>query len=496
MATNKKAREHQEAQAAKAKTGAQGSKAADKAVDREPPKESSPAVAALSISSIFMGVCAFFIARWFAKKADIPKQLQGHPVYYQKGLLSEQAGKDLLSLVRQEKEFNTFAQDDAFYKTTHAHIGEATPLGEDGKCAHPFLVPDVAKTMCLLPGRIDIAKHYILSGGIDGLKEDVETLSSRVQTFSRYYWSTNGTFQHPVMKRLFEDQKFLTFAKSVCPKDKPVVEPFQVTTVVNIPGQTVPVHIDAPIFFGADRFHIPQWLLATMVFSDLFKDKFIDQVQVVAYFHEWSPEVKKDGNSRGGNFKYWDDDSGNAKTVEALPLSGSSMDGSKTLHTATTYMYKKGVKPPKIDKSARNLLKYAPSASGEHKWELVSNDQPLATYTEDDLRFSAVYRARCFRDEAEKERFHNQRRPEDMLPMEGILDTLIENAVKKRLTKLTVEQFKGLDRFSMAMELMDCYVKYPASPNALFPFNYCAAKAMFAPTIRPFTDRFFNLICG
>ena len=88
-----------------------------------------------------------------------------------------------------------------------------------------------------------------------------------------------------------------------------------------------------------------------MVFSGLFQDKFVDQVQVdlsshsfppffsinshpshppispqvVAYLHEWTDD-------RGGAFVYWKDNSGKMHSVPPSPLSGSSVDGSKTVH--------------------------------------------------------------------------------------------------------------------------------------------------------------------
>ena len=57
---------------------------------------------------------------------------------------------------------------------------------------------------------------------------------------------------------------------------------------MQVPGQTVATHIDAVYFDGASRFEYPQWLLAVMEFSGLFQDKFIDQVQVVGYLHDWN----------------------------------------------------------------------------------------------------------------------------------------------------------------------------------------------------------------
>ena len=194
----------------------------------------------------------------------------------------------------------------------------------------------------------------------------------------------------------------------MCPKNKPFLDPFQfnfimqvlqgplpllslstplpnrgsvysraITSRPQVPGQTVAMHLDAPFvpqpfpsqphspsqfhflryFWGASRVSVPQWLLVTMVFSGLFQDKFVDQVQVgpppafsrhlflylvtshpshgsfspqvVAYLHEWTDD-------RGGAFVYWKDNSGKMHSVPPSPLSGSSVDGSKTVHAGAS----------------------------------------------------------------------------------------------------------------------------------------------------------------
>ena len=61
----------------------------------------------------------------------------------------------------------------------------------------------------------------------------------------------------------------------------PSLSPAALVTAPQVPGQTVAMHLDAPYFWGASRVSVPQWLLVSMVFSGLFRDKFVDQVQVV-----------------------------------------------------------------------------------------------------------------------------------------------------------------------------------------------------------------------
>ena len=38
-------------------------------------------------------------------------------------------------------------------------------------CGHPYLTPSNNGTMCVLPGRIDVGRHLILTGGARGLRE-------------------------------------------------------------------------------------------------------------------------------------------------------------------------------------------------------------------------------------------------------------------------------------------------------------------------------------
>jgi hypothetical protein len=177
----------------------------------------------------------------------------------------------------------------------------------------------------------------------------------------------------------------LQAALGVCPKNKPFLDPFQFNFIMQVitapaspppltaicpsllfpealqvPGQTVAMHLDAPYFWGASRVSVPQWLLVSMVFSGLFQDKFVDQVQVspsaarcrpptppsraapcrrlqvVAYLHEWTDD-------RGGAFVYWKDNSGQMHSVPPSPLSGSSVDGSKTVHAGAPAACVRGV---------------------------------------------------------------------------------------------------------------------------------------------------------
>ena len=49
---------------------------------------------------------------------------------------------------------------------------------------------------------------------------------------------------------------------------------------LQVPGQSVALHLDAVYFERATRFQYPMWLLAVMQTSGLYQNEFIDQVQV------------------------------------------------------------------------------------------------------------------------------------------------------------------------------------------------------------------------
>jgi hypothetical protein len=234
-------------------------------------------------------------------------------------------------------------------------------------------------------------------------------------------------------------------------RDDQVLDPFQFNFIVQVrpapaalaaeaithclaraqvPGQTVALHIDAPYFWGASRFEVsispttshappdrcppkfPQWLLAVMVFSGLFQERMIDQIQVrhsnasirgvkrspshakprsrgaqvVGYFHKWNDTRRE----RQGEFVFWNENTlhptrlppepraGARRPPLAAPrvhrisvtrLAGNVVDGSKTVHAASIYYPDR--KAPVLSKAKENSLRFV----GNDRWEVVSNGE-------------------------------------------------------------------------------------------------------------------------
>eukprot|EP01062_Namystynia_karyoxenos_P012544 TRINITY_DN14521_c0_g1_i1.p1 TRINITY_DN14521_c0_g1~~TRINITY_DN14521_c0_g1_i1.p1 ORF type:complete len:434 (+),score=142.01 TRINITY_DN14521_c0_g1_i1:68-1369(+) len=403
----------------------------------------------------------------------IPGHLLGHHAEAIGGLLSPQDADALMELTKEMASFPTNSDYLKFYATRHEHIGEGVPIGAGQRCDHPFLIPSVNRTHCVLAGRIDIGRHFLTYGGVEGVKEPFEVGVSRLLSFGRYMFDPG---QYPAIERLFADAAFQGAAKRVCPPGRQHLDPFQFNFIINVPGQSVAMHIDSPYFWGVSRFQVPEWLLAAMVFSGLWQDRFVDQVQVVAYYHRWN---NTDG--RDGKFVYWSD-GGKPRSVPPTPLAGTAVDGSKTVHAASIY---RGT-PPVLDKSLPTVLRY----TGDDRWELTNGGEKRATYTTDELRMTVVYRARCFEGEDERQRFLAQlytqdERADGQLPLSEILATFRADLTRRGV--LAADAQPAL--LDLAMMILKTYVAYPLPPEALVPYNYCALPRLvpwLGPVLRPF----------
>jgi hypothetical protein len=141
----------------------------------------------------------------------------------------------LNSIIRDMRDFPSNIDADlqtGGFVAKHEHIGEAEPIGEGGVCNHPFLVPNLAKTECILPQRVDIGRHFVLTGGPDAIREPYEKMISRLTSFGRYMF--NKVDDYPTVKALFDQESFQLAAKSICPEDEQVLDPFQFNFIMQV----------------------------------------------------------------------------------------------------------------------------------------------------------------------------------------------------------------------------------------------------------------------
>lgn len=439
------------------------------------------------IMYVFAFIAVVFAVLYNFPRADIPAHLLGHPGYSVDQIVPDEAGAIMNKVLRDMVEYptNTNADMKTGFLNAVEDIGETQPIGADGKCENPVLIPNRKKDGCIFPGRIDVGKHFIMTGGPDAIRENVADMTTRVQSFGRYM-TGDAMEKYPIFNQVFNSSHFLNAAKTICPHDHQVLDPFQFNFLIQIPGQTVATHIDAPYFWGASRQSVPQWVLAAMVFSGLFDKLFINQVQVVSYLHTWRAEdVMKANNiaSVGGDFVVYSTADGHVSTMASAPLSGNLVDGSKSIHAATVYRPDK--KAPFINKNHDVVLRYA----GDEKWQLMdlTDNTHMADYTSDDLRISLVYRARCFESDQAKAAYKEF----PSIPIEKILAIFKADLIKNH--KMTEEKLMSMTRFDLGLMIMNTYIKYPlpSIKEAIIPFNYCAL-----PMLLPWTAPLIKLVCA
>ena len=394
-------------------------------------------------------------------RPNIPTHMKHHETTLISDLLSHSASQDLNSMLKDFVSLSSNLADSNVTKPVHEHIGEAAPVQSPPLplCPHPFMVPDLSRTSCILANRIDIGKHYLTTGGYMGLKEPYEVAVGRLQSFGRYIFDPD---RYPVVQELFSSTVFQSTARRTCPPDKQTLDPFQFNLIVQVPGQTVATHIDGVYFWGATRFELPQWLLAAMKFSGLFEEEFVDQIQIVAYFHEWEDD-------REGDFIYWNDEGASPVAVAPRPRSGSGIDGSKVIHAANVYHPE--LLPPITDKDKQVELRYDGEESDS--WTIYEDgERSLYKYPHNKLRSTIVFRARCFESEESKVRFNT---PDAVpkLPLPHILATLQHDIEKKTKADLSL-----MSRLELGIKIMEFYIKYPWPRDTLVPVNYCVAEKL------------------
>lgn len=441
--------------------------------------------------ALFIAAAAVFANfSFFVNRVPIPRHMMGHTLVDKADFLSNEIVEALLENTRQSSPIFSTVKEPAVFinQDTEDNIGEAVDAVVDPKTGakscpqHGLLALDNSGTRCVFPGRVDVGRHYIMSGGPEAKKEKRETLISRVQPFLHYITDYK---KDPVTKKLLEAPEMQKFSLNICPASKKHIVPFQFNYVVQLPGQTVASHIDAVYFRHASRLHIPQWLLSAMAFSNIpeFQSDFVDQVQVVAYYHKWSDD-------REGQFLFWNDPVSHVPQLsKPLSRSANSVDGSKVVHAAGVYMPWRT--PPQLPRVARNTLEYrvgSLQSEGKHTWDVKSDGKVIATYDENELRFSAVYRCKCFKNEAdEKEYDELQSDKSRRWNTTYVLDLFRRDMDKKGVLAAGA----SIAPVDLGELILKTYIKYPLSPTALIPFNVCAASEIPAlKFLKPLLDLF------
>ena len=379
------------------------------------------------------------------------------------GIWSPEEMTRLVQMVERVGSYTTFIQD---FTAEVENIGEGQPLGVDGTCTHPFLVPSPSNaSLCILPSRLDIGRHFLMTGGYSNHRETYDRLVSRAQTFYSHTFDKKLE-SLPEFQSFFESPKYKEAALAICgAQGKPVFDPIQLGIILQLPGQEVPAHYDIPWFYGATRFHVPQWLLVVMEQSGLFQALRVPQIQGVAYLHSWEYR-----NVTGGGFYFLPQ--GNQGPVHIFPPGTNTaivLDGSVVVHGTVTYRPDSPKPLPLLKKGTKYRLER--KKTEPHQWGLYEGkDKELTVYETNDFRICLVWRARCFASEQEKEIWASDTKK---MTVPEILEILVGDLRRRKRLRETEPVPSPLE---LALLLLDEYVVYPKRTPHFLSWNYCLAS--------------------
>lgn len=286
-----------------------------------------------------------------------------------------------------------------------------------------------------LPQRFDAAFNFISTGGRFGRsQEDLGILAARTNYFRETY-AYGDDIAAAEIEAFYRDERLVEAAQKVF--DRPVIEPAIVYANILLPGQELALHTDVPEFRGLNRKLHPQWLLVVMHHSGLFDDWRIPIATSISWYQD----------TAGGAFAFYPD--GAEGPARALPVrfdSAVMLDSDSIFH---------GV--DRVEELETPMPPFQPGmrlkARGDGDWAVEDGEREIGRYQWDDMRFSISWKAYCFNDEADRDRWH--RHSED-LGMDSVLDRLCADLRERgRL------QDKRPANKELAEILVDEYIRFP-----------------------------------
>jgi len=287
-----------------------------------------------------------------------------------------------------------------------------------------------------LSQRHDSMRNFLRAGGRGHADESAATLTARTSYFREEY-AYGGQPIVDGIEPFLHHPGLADAARTI--HRRPVVEPSIAYANLHVPGQELAVHTDVPEFRGANRKSVPQWLLVVMHHSGLFDDWRLPIATGIAWFQ----------GRQGGELAYWPDGPTAPGHLHAIrPNTALVLDTDSVFH---------GVQPVG-DVAAPDLPPIGPgvtlAAAGPGQWSLRdADDEELARYPWDELRFSVSWKAYCLRDDDERASWLEHR---DDLTTDRVVARLVEDLRDRGRVHGPVRPDREL-----GLLLIDEYVRFP-----------------------------------
>jgi hypothetical protein len=288
-----------------------------------------------------------------------------------------------------------------------------------------------------IPQRFCAIRAFIKASSEAEDAEPFKALAARTNYFRETY-AYGDEIKAPGIEGFFHHEGLRAAAAELY--GNPVIVPAIAYANILVPGQVLAMHTDVGEFRGANRKVVPQWLIVVMHHSRLFEEFRMKIATMISYF----------GDNEGGALRYLPDGiDGPAAHFETRHNTGLLLDTDSVFHGIERVH---GTDEDAV-KRLRPGMHLIPKAGDQ--WEVVDGTDVVATYPEEEIRFSVSWKAYCFADEAEHERW---RRHDDDLSIDVILDRL-EADLRERAILDGARPAPA----EFATMLMDAYIRFPAT---------------------------------
>ncbi len=245
----------------------------------------------------------------------------------------------------------------------------------------------------------------------------------------RNFWALGGKVIFPGAEVVFHNPNFIEAARDSFAAQ--IVRPLAMMTNLNAPAPAAPPHLDLPFFRGAHKREVPLWMLAPMGYSGLFQQWAIPVASVITWFFD----------GEGGEFEYWPDglDEPSQRAANLSSNQGVLADNEYMYHRVCRIGRETAFLPD-------NLIPYeAMLERSDAGWQIVANGRVLAEYPAGGIRASVLWKAYCFRNQAEADAFTSG---SDNLTAGQIVDLFQQDLRRRGIRIAAPENLEGKDRWS------------------------------------------------
>lgn len=286
-----------------------------------------------------------------------------------------------------------------------------------------------------LPARFDAARNFLRTGGRFGRKtDDFATLVARTNYFRETY-AYGEEIRAAGIEPFLHHVGFLAAAREL--HGRRLVVPAIVFANLLVPGQELAVHTDVPEFRGISRKTHPQWLIVAMRHSGLFEDWRVPIATGISWFHD----------CKGGELAFFPDG------PDADPVAHRVRFNTALLLDTDTVFH--GV--DRVAETAAPVERLMPGMrlhfTGDRQWVLRDGEREVNRYAWEDIRFSVSWKAYCFCDEEQRERWF---RHGDDLSMEFVVSRLLDDLKHRGVLAARPDEDRVL-----VEAIIDTYTRFP-----------------------------------